>query len=901
MEELISKIRNINSMLELDDSENIDSNSLFLAIIEAERYDLLNNCNIKLNISNDEVSMRLIEFLVTDEDVSYYIYRNNYFFSKEDIKNIFKIVCQKYQDDYKFNNFFRYLFNSGEELDNFIKENENFFINYLRQKNDSSVAYSLIESNSFIKLILKEKRIKLIKNIEDYSVSNLKLLVPILKSGTELPYFLGNDRFMRHLFQLKSELEPSEFYELLTLLKEKDNYYRIGRRGGKLEDFSKLVDDNIDYLINLVSQVGNLPKCLVESEVFRDECIKRNKIDLAVKCLLPRNIFQDSDLVNKYCDELDIDVKDFYARGKWILDYYERNNNIFNSFVATSLKDDIFNLGEEHIERFINDISIQMKLEKLNDKENSLLSKILKKYNYEDYDISFMITNILLNIKDYSDLINSLDLSSITEEELRILISIMQLSKNPYSIITINDLKNYRNKKKEFLENNYSSNDIDFNKDNLLKLLFNIDLVEGMFINKYYCYDKYKNVLEELSNSELSKNIFEYLILINKIVESQSFDEILNLYNQYKDNDIYNIEIPFETYLRSEYTKLYSDSLFKIEEKENVYGPQDSIYRKVNYNDKEIKVCIPREKLNFMVHVVGSCSHAENKIDYQKDWEDRPQMQDHFVACSYINEYGIYSIRTGGTIILGFDFLESGSLLGMGDTDIDSINVYARKYNCSKGLIELNGNRAHYFVPSLLLKSIHDGYNEIVIERRNCCGSDKKHFKRVPNYIIMITDTLEENNFYLLDDLYTKELSFINEEDKQKIVKARIGKDEDIKSVLIKYKDEIIKEATLMNIKANELLKYYVSLIMKAKYFEDNLKASSEFGVPLVVIDKLYYFNKILSESSMYDEETKNSISMIYLSADEYTKGQVFNHVAQGKELTNFLEKTHSNRISIKM
>ena len=60
MEELISKIRNINSMLELDDSENIDSNSLFLAIIEAERYDLLNNCNIKLNISNDEVSMRLI-------------------------------------------------------------------------------------------------------------------------------------------------------------------------------------------------------------------------------------------------------------------------------------------------------------------------------------------------------------------------------------------------------------------------------------------------------------------------------------------------------------------------------------------------------------------------------------------------------------------------------------------------------------------------------------------------------------------------------------------------------------------------------------------------------------------------------------------------------------------------
>ena len=40
----------------------------------------------------------------------------------------------------------------------------------------------------------------------------------------------------------------------------------------------------------------------------------------------------------------------------------------------------------------------------------------------------------------------------------------------------------------------------------------------------------------------------------------------------------------------------------------------------------------------------------------------------------------------------------------------------------------------------------------------------------------------------------------------------------------------------------------YVDLIMKAKYFEDCIKASSEFDIPLVVVDKSYYFNKIFRQ-----------------------------------------------------
>ena len=82
----------------------------------------------------------------------------------------------------------------------------------------------------------------------------------------------------------------------------------------------------------------------------------------------------------------------------------------------------------------------------------------------------------------------------------------------------------------------------------------------------------------------------------------------------------------------------------------------------------------------------------------------------------------------------------------------------------------------------------------------------------------------------------------------------------------------------------------YVDLIMKAKYYEDCLKASSEFDIPLVVVDKTYYFNKILSESVAYDDDTKSSVSELYSQLDESKRRQLFNLVAQGKDISSVMK-----------
>ena len=896
MKELINRLKEITNLSELENIDSINTNALIYAVAKSARYELLNGANIRLNISDNTTLEKLTDFLLSDEDILYYMHINGFSFSKDELNAMFNIVIQKYQYSFKIDAFFRDFFGSKNELNNFIKEHEPFFENYINEKK-RGVSSALKDCDSFIKIILKGNHTELIGNLENYSISNLKLLAQFLRQGNELPYYLGNKGFAQHLFESKSDLDLSEFSILINLLNEQIIYSRK-EIDSEMTSFSILVNENIDYLIELVSQTKSMPKCLAESTFFRDECIKRNRIDLAVKCILPPNIMQNQELVNAYCNELNIEPNVFYERSKWLLEYYKKNSNIFNTFLATSLKNNIFNLNNEHFERFINDVEIQMSIARLSDKELIVLSKILIIYNYKEYDIAPMIVNIINNIGNYQELINSLDIQNISEHDLRKLVGVLQLPNNQYQVNNINLLNNYGVLKKQYFVNNYSD-DLIANKDNLLKSLFNIDLKEAKYINYKYCYDNDNNcMLESLKNSELPQQIYDYLTIINKIIECKNRDELLDLYNNISKINVYDLEIPFESYLRAQYTQLYSQSLYKIDERNQVYGPKDSISREIKYNEKNIQVLIPRVNFNFFVHCVGSCSLASDVTDtnYRNDWFDRPQLQDHFVACSYINERGIYSIRSQGSIILGFDTLESGSILGMGNTDIDSIGRYANAYDGSRELEEGNGSRARYFVPSEMLKTINNGYNEIVVERRNTDKSRSDEFKRKPDYIIMMADSMGQDNFNYLETLYQNQLSFIADEDKDEI--QQIGKSKELKELLTKYKDIISQNASIMDISLNDMINTYVDLIMKAKYFEDCLKASSEFDVPLVIVDKTYYFNKILFESGLYDDETLANISDFYSKADDSKKSRMFNMVAKGVDVTHVMELQESNKVS---
>jgi len=898
MNKLIDELKKVRNLSEIENIDSIDNNDLFYAIAKSERYDLLNGSNLRLNINNIVTLEKFIDYLYLDENVLYYLHQNEFSFSKEEHDSILNIIFQKHQYSYELDYFFTEFFTSKEQLNQFIKEHEQFFENYIDAKK-IGVSLTLKDCDHFVELILKNNHLDLVSNLEKYSLSNLKLLIPLLKQQKDIPYYFGNKKYAEHLFEFKFDLEPNEFIELLNLLKDKSTYDKK-EKNSQETSFSTLVRDNIDYLIDVVTQTKIIPKCLMESSVFRDECIKRNRIDLAVSCLLSSDILQNEELVNAYCKELCIEPKDFYERSKWLLNYYEKNNNIFNTFLATSLKDNIFNLNKEHFERFINDVEVQISISKLNDKEIEFLSKVLNDYNYKEYDITSMIVNVINNISNYQELIKSIDVENISKQDLKSLISVLQLPDNQYQINDLNRLHRYAEIKKEFFERGYSENDLSLNKDNLFKLLFNIDLEEAQYIDSKYCHDNDdSNMLDRLKNSELPPSIYNYLSLINKIIECEDPNYLSILYNSLKDTNFYDSEIPFESFLRSKYTELYSQSLYKIDERNKIYGPKDSISDEINFNGTKIQVSIPRANFNFFVHCLGSCSLKTDVTDnnYKNDWLYRPQLKDHFVACSYINEKGIYSIVTENTIILGFDSLEGGSILGMGKGDIDSICKYANDYDGSRGLQKYNGSRARFFVPSEIIDNTNHKYNEIVVERRNLDQSKCEEFKRKPDYIIMMAESMEQDNFNYLENLYQNQLSFISDDDKKEI--KEIDDSKKLKQFLVKYKEIISQNAINEGITTNNMANNYVNLIMKAKYFEDCLKASSEFNIPLVIVDRKYYFNKLLTESSVYDNETLTRISEVYSNGNVWQKKKMFDMVAKGADVSQIIKPKESNSFKV--
>ena len=886
MEDIIKKISEVQYLSEIDNINNIDSNLLLLAIIKTEKYELLNNSNIKIHIDDSKSFNELINELLGYSNAMYYLRKSGFVFSKEEINSIFNKILKMSSNKYIIDNFFGSMFENKDDADNFILEHNEEMRNVINNKDDIYIS-ELKELPAFIQLYLEEKPKELIGNLKNYSVLNLKKLVENINDECSYPYYAGTNDFANYLFSIKDEFEPHEFLTLLKILKERRSYNSTYH----LLTFDQLINNNLDYLINIVSEtdVKEMPKCLAESKEFRNECIKRNRIDLATRCVLPEDIFQNEELIIKYCNELNIDIKDFYEREKIIIDYYKKNNNIFNTLLATTLKDEIFNLGDEHVEKFINDIDTQLDISKLNDKELKLLYEVLKRYNYEEYDVSNMITNIIKNISSYSELVDSIDISLLKEAELKNIIKVMQNKSNKYQITNINDLDKYYEKKCNYFVSNYNNN-INNNKENLLKVLFNIDLYEGKYINKYYCYDRLNNMLDKLSHSELPKNVLEYLTIINKIIETKNGEDIIAIYNNYKNSDIYSSEIPLDTFLRSTYSKMYSDSLYKLEEKENIYGPKDAIYKTTKYNDSNINICIPREKFNFLIHCVGSCSLATDVIDdnYKIDWADRPQIQDHYVACSYINQNEINSVRTNRGIIYGFDSLEGGSLIGMGNCDIDSAGYPARSYDSSKELMKANGDRASYYVPSILMNNDEShGYNEIVIERRNYNHNKDNTFKRMPDYIIMISDSLDESNFISFDELKNNKLSFLSEDDAKQLLDSN-GETE-VKTVLNKY------------INDREKISNYTSLIMKSIKYEDSLKAASEFDIPLIIIDKEYYFRKAVNESLYYNEETKKLIIEKYLTSNDYDKRVLFARVTYNKDVSDLLKEKEKTDFIIQM
>lgn len=92
MNELIHRLKEITNLSELENIDNIDSNSLFYAVAKSGRYDLLKKSNIRLNINDTATLEKLTDFLLSDDDLFYNGDQYEFSFSTEELNSMFNII-----------------------------------------------------------------------------------------------------------------------------------------------------------------------------------------------------------------------------------------------------------------------------------------------------------------------------------------------------------------------------------------------------------------------------------------------------------------------------------------------------------------------------------------------------------------------------------------------------------------------------------------------------------------------------------------------------------------------------------------------------------------------------------------------------------------------------------------
>ncbi len=860
---------------------------VLIAIIKLNRFDLLRSNKIDIKVVDDALTRRLVNLLIDDYDVMFYLNENGLVFSKDQLDKMRHMAWDSVIDGkVELYSFLGGLFTTDEEVDTFVKENIELFDEYLDIIGERGyITRELYSSQNFIGLVFKKKRYDLIGSISEFSVDNLKSVVKMINEGYEIPYHQANSELLANLLENKEQFTKEELMAFFKLFVN-DNSYRGIYNNSKVK-IEEVLETYKDYFIELYDG-GVLPAFLAKEKIFRDYCISQSKFNLAVQCILPEHILDDRWLSSVYAKELNLSVEDFIKRVNWINNYSKKNNSVYNLVVATMLKDENFNIGEHHYERIINDVSLETTITGLNEKEHAIVNRLFSMTDYKTYDTSFMIRSVIRNISRYSELVNSIDINTISEEEFVNLIRILQNFNNYYEIKSYEELKNFESIKKAKYIDLANSNDINEIKQGMVHYLFNIDLNMAKILNKYFCYNRKGKVIDRLRDSELPEKDYNILNLLNKIVDCNNLEEIKELYLSNPEVS-YDFSLPLETYLRKEYTDLY---------KKVVYVPNDKEGQKTvkEYKGKKVEMYMPTESFHFLVHCVGTCSTGLSSEDYRSEWEDFPQIQDHYVACSLINNIYL-NMRSEDAIVFGFSDLEGSSLLGMGDTDIDSLGYTSIAYGSGLDLVTSNGRRAAYYIPSVLLDKA-EGYNEIVIERRDNKGSLDSNFKRSPDYIIsFIEDAKDNSNFMTFDELIKVEFAYLNKDEIEVIKNAK--KNKDIANVLLNHVDEItndFEEKPTDEIVKN-LIKKRIRRILQSKRYDENMKAASDFGIPLVVVDKSYYFRKLISESTVYTDEIKAKLIELYDKSSANERKSLWNQVVKQKSYEEITTKKNNKPI----
>jgi len=571
------------------------------------------------------------------------------------------------------------------------------------------------------------------------------------------------------------------------------------------------------YIIEYL-KFNSIPLNLKENNFIRNLFINVKRKDLLFQMLIPFDILNDLEELSEYASILEISVEELSNKIKYL---YDRNDEIFTTLLVGMLskKMSVFNI--ETIERMAIYDDIQGRLLKCDDKFLTIVARIVNCFNDDSYDISSIIYMLLINKAYYRQLLDSIDLQCLNDEMINNLVTIMMKRKNYYNIRDMSELTDKSMSKIKLLKNEEVMKKISDNsitveelRDAVLEKKFGLDIESALFICERYCSD-----LKSLEKSSISDDTKKILFSIKGIVDCNSIDKLKYLYlsSSTVEYDFYS-GIALEVKIRSEFAKLYSDSLYRVNEEhrmvkgKNVSSTVFDTLNAVEYKNKKPSFYIVDGDFNMQIHVLGAYRKWTRPEDFKEDWL-RPKIAYHGICTSYIGNNQIANARQYHPTY-GFSSYESSALLLAGNYDLfsdGSIAKYATSFN----------RPYNFYDPRIMIDKTRHSHNEMVLERRN--NVDGKSFKRVPDYVVYFTNDIENISKEIDTELFKETIQAAIDNDIPIVIVDRLKYAKSERDKITNKVNEFMINPTAETLEF--IITQYCNNMIGCKYYETQEKA----------------------------------------------------------------------------
>ena len=755
------------------------------------------------------------------------------------------------------------------------RDNVDFFNAYIRKKGISENIFDFNEivfTDEFIK--------KHLKSIVNVTLKKGRLIIPnqlkknkiileelIRRQGltiemtNEFDNSLFDDEFVnKHAKDIipyfeRYDILPPYFKNSKLLLDAFIKNYKYKGRIFGIFDSSLFTEDfiitNKDLILTLTKKTGEISPVLREKQIIYQLLIEEIKRNLSLKDTIKQGKSKIIVYMVAYADDktreeigklLDIDTKTLKEK----MDYLMKNNeDVVDTINGALFQKRYSGIDVKKLELFVAYEDIQEKIVKLNDKQLEVFIKMVNYLDNSSYDICPIINNFLNNYENYTDLLNSIDVNSLSEEEFHNLLIILQEPSNYLKIKDCKSLgnKNYQKRRTDYfdrVEKKIQANTIALEdlKEAVFRKRYGISIDKADFLMNRYC-----KRIELLDNSGLPK---KDILLLKNLYHIYHCNEIEELKFYYMgpcvNEDFYSL-ISLEASIRKDFAELYSEALYKPQEKDKVDSNQ---FFEESYEGKKPDIYVLQDDFNLQIHVLGAYSYFQRPENFKTDWE-RPQITNHGICTSFIGNNQIANARDiRQHPIYGFSSYEGGALLLSGNYDL--ISTYASKsYVVSYQKTE---NNAVFYDPKSMIDNTRHTHNEMVLERRNLAGTSS--FKRMPNYIVYIVDDIQnKENFSKNNDYFKETVQAANDHNVPIIIVDRLyyAKREHEKCKNL-YK-EIFQEKGYE--KVSDLIVTYMNNIVGCRLFENQTAKEYQKAFSISGFNKLY--DKMIEEMNRMTED----------------------------------------------